>query len=240
MNMKNLINTTTTLVTVQLLSSAGLSQAQTFLDWTTLGADVTLIASTAGQTFTNVGGTIGNPDFNGVDLTLKWTPGKTPTSSSPGLGINGVDNLGGSEPIANGIVYYLDHGDLVLTSSTPLIFDFTTEFSNGKLAEGERITFGPTVLGSLGAYAANPDLIVSDDSVENPVGGNTNTINNGVISWTSDPTATMFTMKVEELGTKRAGNFGTIGITNPASVPEPTSAILLGLGVLCLAVRRQR
>ncbi|MFV0338693.1 MAG: PEP-CTERM sorting domain-containing protein [Chthoniobacterales bacterium] len=212
------------------------------LDWTALGADAPTIASVDGQTFTNIGSTLGNPLYAGLTIHARWYSSLTPTPSNPGIQINGKNNLGASSALT-GKEFYINHGTIEIQSSYNLGYYFSTEDGNAKIQNGETLSFAPADTGSIISYTPIAGVIVSDDSVTNPFNdAYTGTYNIQPLIWSSTPTGTgsnVFTFTVTKGGTAAVGNYGSISIF---PIPEPSSGILvtLFLGGAAFYKKRQR
>jgi hypothetical protein len=192
------------LVTSIGLFTSCLAYAQPSLDWITLGANATTIINT-GQTFTDIGTTLGRPDLAGVDLTLSYS----------GAGLSGnklIINSGSVDPDQ----WNLFNGTLSFTLSSPRKIRF---LAGGSLLAGEVDAFGPTGAGGLISNHPESGLTVTDDSVGNFSGQH---IITNSLEWLSNVPVTNFTHTVT------AHNEGARLFI---LVPEPSA---LCLGMFCL------
>jgi len=122
--------------------TASAFSAPIVIDLSALGAVDSQITS-GGQTFFDIGTTLGEPSLTGVDLTVTATGGFT--SDPGGYGIN--------------------EASVTFLFSTPVRAKFA---GGGSLVPGETDSFGPTAQGSLTSTHIEPGLVVTDDSVGNP------------------------------------------------------------------------
>jgi Bacterial Ig domain/Domain of unknown function DUF11 len=134
------------------------------VNWTLLGATPTAVASPTGQTFTNVGPTLGIPELNGVNITLKYVFDGTGTND---IRINGFNLAGTATPGQVGAGYYVWDGSLTITLSAPFVLS-----SNGSsgINGGETNSWGPIALGSIAPVPTAAGLVVTDDSIFNSTG----------------------------------------------------------------------
>ncbi len=218
------------------------------VNWTILGADSNLINSASGQTFSNIGDSLGIESLNGVFLNVRYNDATT--MGTDGVAFNETDTFSPTYP---GISTLPIGGTGFFTGfDGGLTFTFSggkpealAIFRGGNLSPNEIDIFGPN--GNL----INPDFIPSgvnltstsltntnSDSVEGIYTGGAKgiywqSINGGNSYFTSVnyPSNTTSTIG----GGLNAGVL-YIGTT----VPEPSSALLLGLGSLGLLARRKR
>lgn len=190
-------------------SSSLTTHAQPAVDWDTLGANASTIINT-GQTFTDIGTTLGRVDLVGVDLTV--------TYSGTGLGGNKLRINDGS---VDDDQWNLYNGTLSFSFTSPVTIRYE---GGGSLLAGEIDTFGPASIGSLISTHTESGLVVTDDSVANPTANHI--VTSGLV-WLSLPD-TGFFHDVQE------HNQGA----RLFIIPEPHSLPLAALGLSFLARRR--
>ncbi|MEW7281313.1 CshA/CshB family fibrillar adhesin-related protein, partial [Aquimarina sp. 2201CG1-2-11] len=139
------------------------------IDWGTLGLTAATVGSPGGQTFTDIGTTLGITELVGVNMTVEFTDDGT---GAPVFSGNG-GSIGGGPP-NSGINLYTRDGTITVTLTAP----YFVKFLNGssRLFTGESILFEPANSGSIfgdmtpvtgGATLA--DIILTDDSILNPL-----------------------------------------------------------------------
>jgi hypothetical protein len=134
------------------------------IDWTLLNATPNAVSSPTGQTFTNVGPTLGIPALNGVDIILKYVFDGTGTND---IRINGFNKAGTATPSQVGPGYYIWDGTATMTLSAPFVLS-----ANGSagINGGETNSWGPAALGSIAPVPTAAGLVVTDDSIFNSTG----------------------------------------------------------------------
>ena len=216
------------IVVFSLLAPCG-AQTYSIINWTTLGADATLIGSANGQTFTDIGTTLSLPDFVGVNLKLTFVGDAAGPAGV--FAINGTTQTGANFN-STGNSFYIIEGRL----------DF--QFSNTvgvQLRHGGGIAYGETDYyignGELISTHDQPGLVVvndpgpGQDSIQNPIlpiGGST--ISTGTPLWQGE--GSRFSIGGDDNGFS-GGNLRI------APAPEPSSALLSLLGALTLVIRRR-
>ncbi len=213
-------NTLITLASVATLAASANGQV---INWATLGADANTIASLGGQTFTDIGTTLGIADYVGIDLNLNYTFDGT---GNQRFEINGTStsSVNGLSTTAQNNNYIVIDGTLAFSFSTPVGLTFVN---------GSGLSTGETNFvrgnGSLTSTHTEAGLVLTDDSVFNST---SSTIVTPTITWSG--TGTSFGHGAD------VGGFSAGRLTLTSNVPEPSSTSLLGLGALGLLARRKR
>lgn len=200
-----------------LVATAANALSYVGLDYALLGADDATIASASGQTFTDIGTTLGIPQLVGVDLTLR-------SEFSPG---------GAAEFPSDQDVYW--RSVIPADGFVRVTYSFSTSLAvrmvgGSYLGDGEGYLFGPAAAGGITAPTAEPGVTILDDFVQNDLdGGGTIVLSEGFIFW--EGTGATFTLE----------NFVDTGSTASAAnglqvlVPEPGATVLLLLAGAGLA-----
>ncbi|MCG8590915.1 MAG: PEP-CTERM sorting domain-containing protein [Proteobacteria bacterium] len=192
------------------LASARASASPILIDLSVLGAVDSQITS-GGQTFVDIGTTLGAPSLVGVDLTL----------SATATGFFDTDNSSFGE-------YEIDRGTVSFLFSAPVLVRFV---GGGSVLPGETDSFGPAGQGSLTSPHTEAGLVVTDDSIANTTTSRivTNQLGGGII-WQSSIAGTSWTHTVS------GGNQGAELFV----VPEPSTVLLVAWGLVGSGVVRRR
>lgn len=187
------------------------------LDYALLGAEDATIASASGQSFIDIGTTLGIPQLVGVDLTLH-------SEFSPG---------GAAEFPSTLDIYW--RSAIPVDGFVRVTYSFSTALTarmvgGSSLADGEGYLFGPAAAGGITAPTSNAGVTILDDFVQNPHdGGGTIVLSEGSVLW--EGSGASFTQE----------NFIDTGSTASAVngieilVPEPSVAAILLLGLVGLS-----
>jgi hypothetical protein len=147
----------------------------TQLNWTTLGANAATIATTAGQTFTNIGATLGIPSLNGVDLTLKYVYDGSSSCLPSNLNffVNNTSATAASES-RTGTQFNLYEGTLTATLSAPRMLKWMN-MGTGFVPQ-ESLTYGPAADGSITSTHSGTGMVLTDDAISNSTATNCSSI----------------------------------------------------------------
>jgi hypothetical protein len=132
-------------------------------------------------------------------------------------------------------VFILGTGDLTLngTINLPSYTSFTFETSGNILFGGSILTANSNVSFISNAFQSSPNSLISDAAGSVSINVGTNIVINGKIDVSTTPPS------------QSVGNGGGIDLNNPspftlAPVPEPSSYVLLTLGLLAVTLRYRR
>jgi uncharacterized repeat protein (TIGR01451 family) len=143
----------------------------TQINWTTLGANAATIATPAGQTFTNIGATLGIPALNGVDLTLKYVYDGSSACSATNLNffINNTSSTAASQS-RTGTQFNMYEGTLTATLSAPRMLRWVN-MGTGFVPQ-ESLTYGPAADGSITSTHSGAGMVLTDDAISNSTATN--------------------------------------------------------------------
>ncbi|WP_025764167.1 T9SS type A sorting domain-containing protein [Dyadobacter tibetensis] len=218
--MKSLI---TTLINCFILlfaiCSSVLAQTTSYrtINWSTLGANPSTVASSSGQTFLNIGEKLGIPQLNGVSLNLRYVYDGSPTpclGGSPGqqLYINGAGNVNSKSVWTNNEFNIYD-GRLTVTLSSP--FQMRWNNMGTGFIGGESLSYGPTAVGSITSTHSGSGMILTDDAISNGNAVNCSSITNyGFGQWTtSSPVTQIYTIANGGQGSVGSLQIGVVSYT---------------------------
>jgi uncharacterized repeat protein (TIGR01451 family) len=148
-----------------ILDTAECALTYTSIDLTTLGANAATIATAAGQTFTNIGTTLGIPALNGVNLTLKYVYDGAPGCLTDKQFFANNTSATASSETRIGSQFNIYDGTLTATLSSPFLMKWINMGTG--FQPQESLSFGPTVDGSITSTHSGAGLVLTDDAISN-------------------------------------------------------------------------
>jgi len=216
-----------------LLTAQGSAQRYFNPDWNALAAstvhgDTATLAAFVNQgntqTFTDIGRTLDNPAYIGVNLRLDVVGlnGQSPTIS--------FQNNGRSFNLNNTRARFRFNENVLVRLNVPPSFD-----------NNEVIQFGTATSGSIIASTVDPQLVAFEgdatgaffDTVSNPTDSSVQNLGGARVVWQGAADQATF-----RLGHSGGGSANTARLQ--LAVPEPSSTLLCGIAGLALASRRRR